>query len=158
MIDIMEMIRKNDFHLPGGGSYSFSDAVNGFTVVLTMNRSCTERVKRDLTEIIHRYFQSGHVKAFRVRSSSDDSIPKPTIYRGIGSTEMSFPDGSRIILLQDGSCYPFPAVCGHSGWVKGKRAEEYKAYKFFRMVGEERARAAIQRWNERGFPFPVVEP
>ncbi len=141
--------------LPGGGSYHVSRCINGIGVTCKMSDSCAERVISDIESLVHDYFRKTDIKTFRLEKKNNPVSFLPEIREEGGYIYLSFSDGSRVSLNRSGECYPLPATPGFPGWVKGKDSEEYKAFKFFRRIGEERAREALQRWARKG-SFPGI--
>ena len=136
--------------LPGGGKYSVDHHYNGVLIYLDMSRSCTRRVQAELQELVRTFFESGKVRTFRL-PPRESRLPRfmPRIEICERATHLLFPDGSYIVVNSEGA-YPWSPCGGQEGFVQGKKRNTYQADRFFSRIGEERAKAAIERWASGG--------
>lgn len=136
--------------LPGGGKYYISHQYNGTSVVFDMSLSCTRRVQARLQTLVQDFFQSGEIRTFR-RTPRGSRLPRfmPRVEIHERGTSLLFPDGSKIAVDGEGAG-SWPPFCGQEGWVKGKKRDSYQADRFFSLIGEERAKAAVERWASGG--------
>lgn len=136
--------------LPGGGKYYISHQYNGTSVVFEMSLSCTRRVQARLQTLVQEFFQSGEIRTFR-RTPRESRLPRfmPRIEISERGKRLLFPDGSKIV-TDDKGAYPWSPCCGQEGFIQGKKRNSYQADRFFSLIGEERAKAAVERWASGG--------
>lgn len=68
----------------------------------------------------------------------------PRIEREPRASFLTFPDGSSIVLREDGKCYPSMPYPPSRGWFPGIKPEGLEAYEFFALESEDRVREIIK--------------
>ena len=136
--------------LPGGGKYYISHQYNGTSIVLDMSLPCTRRVQARLQTLVQDFFQSGEIRTFR-RTPRESRLPRfmPRVEIHERGKSLVFPDGSSVVTNAEGA-YTWSPCCGQEGFIQWKKHESYQASRFFSLIGEERAKAAVERWASGG--------
>jgi|GEM_PF-1659289 len=146
------------YPLPGGGHYEILHARNAIFCYIGASETAQLLARHGIEEAVHRFFRETDIRTFRMRHNPP-RLPEfmPRVMRHDGNVSLGFSDGSHITLGRNG-CYPIFPVCGQPGWKSGRRREEYKAFRFFKVIGEERAREALKRWSSGGTLEVVEQP
>jgi hypothetical protein len=136
--------------LNGGASYIVAAGVNFVDVVFSgMNDYCVNRVRNELAELIHIYFEETQasprgIRMFRKEQAEERDTLMPTVERREGAVILKFSDRSALWLDRGNVYVSFPL----DGKGRPYKGFMYKAERFRDGHNEETLRAALERWGK----------
>lgn len=140
--------------LNGGASYTIVGGVNFVDVIFSgMNEYCADRVRKEIAELVHRYFSEtqrkpGGIRTFRRAYREERASLMPEIERREETVFLKFSDHSQL-RLDRGNVYALsPNLVGYNERSPYK-GFTYKAEKFRDTHDEETLRAALERWGKK---------
>ena len=136
--------------LNGGASYIVAVGVNFVDVIFSgMNDYCVNRVRNELAELIHIYFEETQaspngIRMFRKERPEERRALMPTVERREDAVLLKFSDRSTLWLDRGNVYVSFPP----NGERRPYKGFMYKAERFRDSHDEDTLRAALERWGK----------